>query len=315
MHYTTKTLMHEALANIKTLIYNLCYFKDNSPYDGDRAALRNLVLSLPQDMKCKYADECAFVESMPLERLGDIMFPYPAMASQSEKEPVVAGKDGGLPFVVHKQQKLFFPKSLSPSGAQHEYLELVEQEGLLGTGRLKKSPHCYQDDDFKIEKGDILLDIGCAEAIFALDNINTASKVYLFECLSAWRKPLERTFAPYTDKTVLLNKLVTDKTHGNSITLVDAVSTDMSDSSHFFVKMDIEGWERSVIKGNADFLQSAKVKLSCCVYHRQDDAQTIDTMLKKMGYRTRFSNGYMLPTINGIHYPYFRHGVIYAQNY
>ena len=79
--------------------------------------------------------------------------------------------------------------------------------------------------------------------------------------------------------------------------------------------MDIEGWERLVIKSNADFLKSAKVKLSCCVYHRQDDAQVIEMMLKDMGYTTRFSDGYMLPVMNGIHYPYFRHGVIYAQNY
>jgi hypothetical protein len=79
--------------------------------------------------------------------------------------------------------------------------------------------------------------------------------------------------------------------------------------------MDIEGWERTVIEGNAEFFKSAKVKLSCCVYHRQDDAQVIEAMLKKMGYKTRFSEGWMLPTMNGIHYPYFRHGVIYAQNY
>ena len=71
------------------------------------------------------------------------------------------------------------------------------------------------------------------------------------------------------------------------------------------LKMDIEGWERAVVKGNADFFTSAKVKLSCCVYHRQDDARVLDEMLKGMGYKTRFSDGYMLPTMNGIHYPYF----------
>ena len=62
-------------------------------------------------------------------------------------------------------------------------------------------------------------------------------------------------------------------------------------------------------------LKSHKVKLSCCVYHRQDDAVVIKDMLKKMGYKTRFSDGYMLHWMNGIYFPYFRHGLIYAQNF
>ena len=186
---------------------------------------------------------------------------------------------------------------------------------LLGTGTLAKSPHGYQDKDFKVEDGDVLLDVGCAEAIFALDNIEKVAKAYLFESEHVWRKPLRLTFAPYADKTVIINKLVSERTTRKSIRLVDAVADEMSSDAHFFVKMDIEGWERTVINGNADFFKNAKVKLSCCVYHRQDDATVIEKMLKDMGYKTRFSEGWMLPTMNGIHYPYFRHGVIYAQNY
>ena len=112
-----------------------------------------------------------------------------------------------------------------------------------------------------------------------------------------------------------VNKLVSDKTQGESITLIDALKEDASYDNRFFVKMDIEGWERTVLDGNSDFFKNHKVKLSCCVYHRQDDSSVIEAMLKEMGYKTRFSDGYMLPTMNGIHYPYFRHGVIYAQNY
>ncbi len=316
MHYQTKHMIREALGNLSAWFYNLLYFTRRSQHFNDQCALRNFVLSLPQDLKDQYASECLFVETMALDDLSRMITPYHVKERADSCLDIMTGEEDGLPFVVHGQgSKLFFPRHTSQVSVLNEYKVLVECEGLLGSGVLEKSPHCYQDEDFKVENGDILLDVGCAEAIFALDNIDKISKAYLFECLPEWRKPLRRTFAPYMDKVVFVDKLVSDKTQGNSITLVDAVKADMVDDVHFFVKMDIEGWERTVIKGNADFFKRAKVKLSCCVYHRQDDAQVIEKMLNDMGYKTRFSDGYMLPTMNGIHYPYFRHGVIYAQNY
>ena len=224
----------------------------------------------------------------------------------------LVGKEKGFWYVLHNEKsKLFFPSH----SASSDYISLVRNEGLLGTGWLAKSPHCYTDENFQVEDGEVLLDVGCAEAIFALDNIEKVSKAYLFECAAEWRKPLRLTFAPYANKVVFVNKLVSDKTQGKSITLIDALKEDASQYNRFFVKMDIEGCEKTVLAGNSDFFKNHKVKLSCCVYHRQDDAVVIDAMLKEMGYKTRFSDGYMLPTMNGIHYPYFRRGVIYAQNY
>ena len=315
MHIQTKQLLKEAFFSLGTLVYNLLYFAKRSQDDNDLASLRNLVLSLPREVKDKYIEECTFVESLLVEDIPSIMFPYPIVGSKVF-DKVYSGMEKGFPYVLHNgKEKLFFSRHITLADAERFYTELVSREGLLGTGCLAKSPHCYQSGDFKVEDGDILLDIGCAEAIFTLDNIAKVSKAYLFESLSMWRKPLQLTFAPFGDKVVLVNKLVSDRTHRNSITLMDVVNKDISNRSHFFVKMDIEGWERIVVRGNADFFKTAHVKLSCCVYHRQDDAQVIDKMLKEMGYRTWFSDGYMLPTMNGLHYPYFRHGVIYAQNY
>ena len=309
MHCATKQRITDAALNLKSFVYNLMYFAKRSQEENDAVMLRNLVLSLPREVKEKYADECAYVESLSPDELRFITFPYPEDEDRVWKGTLI-GKEKGLFYVIHTdKKKLFFP------GHDDNYDDLVNREGLIGTGLLAKSPHCYQDKDFKVENGDILLDVGCAEAIFALDNIEKVAKAYLFESDSVWRKPLRLTFAPYADKTVIINKLVSDRTTRKSTRLVDAVAGEMLSDAHFFVKMDIEGWERTVIEGNAEFFKSAKVKLSCCVYHRQDDATVIEKMLKDMGYKTRFSEGWMLPTINGIHYPYFRHGVIYAQNY
>ena len=315
MHYHTKKMLLDVLGNMGSFIYNLLYFAKRSQTDNDFAALRNLVLSLPCEVKEQFAEECAYVENMSLETISSIMFPYPRIEGYSGAQDVVTGLEGGLPYVIHKNTaKLFFPRHCSVSSAISQYLGLVNDEGLLGSGLRIKSPHCYQDETFKVEPDDILLDIGCAEAIFALDNIDKVLKAYLFECGSEWRRPLQRTFAPYKDKVVMVNKFVSDKTKGKSTTLMDAIKGCVI-GSHFFVKMDIEGCERTVLKGNADFFKNHKVKLSCCVYHRQDDSHVIESLLKEMGYKTHFSDGYMLPVMNGIHYPYFRHGVIFGQNY
>ncbi len=312
MHYQTKMMIKEALGNLSGFVFNLLYFAKRSQMDNDIATLRNLVLSMPREEKAKYVEACAYIEKMDLSDLNSMMFPYEAVEGRKGVGSLVLAKENGLFYVLHNgKSKLFFPKGSLCDG----YEGLVNREGLLGTGVLAKSPHCYQDAEFKVEKGDVLLDVGCAEAIFALDNIEKVSKAYLFESASEWRKPLRLTFAPYADKVVIVNKLVTDKTTKTTTRLIDAVKDDVSAESHFFVKMDIEGWERTVIAGNADFFKTAKIKLSCCVYHRQDDAQVIEKMLREMGYKTRFSDGWMLPTMNGIHYPYFRHGVIYAQNF
>ena len=46
---------------------------------------------------------------------------------------------------------------------------------------MRKSPHSYVNDTFKVEAGDVVLDVGSAEGLFALDNIELATKVYVFE--------------------------------------------------------------------------------------------------------------------------------------
>ena len=282
MHYQTKIQIKDAICNIGRFLYHLLYFADHSPRHNDYAMLRNLVLSLPREVKERYAEECAYIETIPIDKIQTMTFPYPIASGKVEATGIEVHREKGLPYVIHgKKGKLFFPRGTSTPYVAYGY-------------------HCLVNEE---------------EAIFSLDNIDKVSKAYLFECMDIWRKPLQYTFAPYSNKVIMINKLVSDKTDEKSTTLMNVVKDEIACDKHFFVKMDIEGWERVVLQGNVDFFTSAKVKLSCCVYHRQDDAHVIDSILKGMGYTTRFSEGYMLPIMNGIHYPYFRHGVIYAQNY
>ena len=82
-----------------------------------------------------------------------------------------------------------------------------------------------------------------------------------------------------------------------------------------FVKIDAEGADRRIVASSLDFLRRRKTKVACCTYHRQDDADALAQMFEKAGFRTSFSDGWMLLPMNGIRHPYFRRGVIRAVNY
>ena len=190
----------------------------------------------------------------------------------------------------------------------------MEEEGLLGTGHLRKSPHSYVTDTFKVESGDIVLDVGSEEGLFALDNIELAANVYVFESLKCWSCPLMATFGPFKDQVRIINKYVGSKLSRTSTTLSDVLKCE-DEHSTYFIKMDIEGAERDVLQASEDFLRNHRIKLACAAYHRQDDADYLRGILEGMGFTVHFSDGYMIPQVNDFIYPYFRRGIIYAQNF
>ena len=291
-------------------VYRLCRRLSVDDDREQREMLQNLALGLPDRIAGEYREELEFLARFP--RNPHCMFPYRRVGESRAIESGIDSKTA-LPYVVHEGRRFFGPRDMSQEEVANSYRYFTEEEGLLGSGGLAKSPHAYTDAVFTVEPGEVVVDIGCSDALFAFHHAEKASRIYLFESWSRWKPALEASFAPYRDKTEILDKFVTDHTAGKNIRLVDAVKGNPDD--RYFIKMDIEGGERTVIEASRDFLTGNKVKLSCCVYHRQDDAETIVEMLKGMGFSTRFSKGYMLPLVNGIHFPYFRHGVVYAQNY
>ena len=318
MHYATKSMLLDALRNLPRTIYNLISSARVNTFESNMALLRNLVLSMPQSEQEPFAAECKFIRNMSIDDLRAIVFPYRMRAGEENEllRKIETGRDKGLPYVVHPSgRRVYFPKSTSEAAMLENYRGLMYVEGITGAGLLEKSPHCYQDADFRLEDGDCLLDLGCAEALFTIDNVDRVSKAVLFECEPIWSRPLAAAFKNYREKIHIIEKMVSDRTSKKTIRIMDALDGVAEGDRKFFVKMDIEGGERQVISGNEDFFRKRKVRLSCCVYHRQNDAEIIRDMLVRLGYKTRFSDGYMLVDMNGIHFPYFRRGVIYAWNY
>ena len=275
-----------------------------------RRMLVKAILAMPDEVRSHYAAEISFLCKSPrLEAL-----PYPRRDGPATVASSSHGydRDIQLPFAVHDGKRLYFPRSESPRQAYAAYRNFMDNEGILGCGLRVKSPHSYITKAHNVERGDVVIDIGCAEALFALHYAEVASRIYLYEVLPSWQKPLACTFRPFDDKTTIFCKLVGDGS-GQTVKLSETIEID--NDRPCFVKMDIEGYEKDVLIGSKDFFLSHKVKLSCCTYHRQEDADTISTLLKEWGYEVSFSDGYMVCLMNGMHPPFFRKGMIYARNY
>ena len=261
------------------------------------------------EFRKRYADEIDYVMQHQAADLQ--VFPYPKLGGIDIK----TGFDINLrlPYAIHDSKRLYFPKLMALTDVERAYRSFIEDEDIFGNGYRAKSPHSYTDAEHFVEPGDIVLDVGCAEGLFALDCIERVKKAYLFEVLDCWAAPIRATFAPFSEKTTFIRKLVADKTGGDKICLSDAVKGCEGDV--YFLKMDVEGWEATILSASRAFLSSNKVKISCCTYHRQEDEQNIVQLLVSMGFKIRMSNGYMLPPLGEIKPPYFRRGVVYGRNF
>lgn len=255
----------------------------------------------------EYRDEVDFISRQKSPR----WFPFPYPAVRDEMARVNAFVKDGLPAIRHKTKDLFFRRTTSLREVRRQYRTFIDQEGITGCGCLAKCPHNYQSAEHRVEKGDVLLDIGCSEAIFTLDNLEKVSEAYVFEADEEWKEPLSHTFP--VDKVHVVTKFVGDKTGGMSVRVTDIVPS--RPDATYFIKMDIEGNERIVLNSMKEFLTANRVKISCCVYHCQDDAEYIQQLLSSLGFQTCFSDGWMVPIFGEIREPYFRRGVIYARNY
>jgi hypothetical protein len=179
------------------------------------------------------------------------------------------------------------------------------------------SPHLYFTDEFFVRPGDVFCDVGAAEANVALGVAETAAELHIFEGNADWTKALEATFAPFKEKTYIVNKMVSDVTDGDFISLDDYFGEKRVD----FLKLDVEGFEMNVLRGAEKLLAANPgIRLCVCTYHQGRDAAEIKEFLEKRGFKTEFSEGFMIFPFGEDYYvgsdplyPYFRQGLIRAK--
>ncbi len=186
-------------------------------------------------------------------------------------------------WVNHCGYKLYISRAYKTEEEAVRYYKdiLLEQD--------EKSPHRYLDENFRINKGDVVVDAGAAEGCFSLEIIEDASKIYILETDADWIDALKLTFADYMDKIVLIKGFVSSYNDGTQITLDSVIHEPIN-----FIKMDLEGNEWDALQGARHLLSiSDRVQLAVCAYHRDFDQDLIESFMEKLQIEHSVTKGYM----------------------
>ena len=171
------------------------------------------------------------------------------------------------------------------------------------------NPHRYlnpEKDGIDVPEGAVLADVGAAEGLFGLLFIDRIKKLYLFECEDRWIELLKKTYAPYMNKVEIVKGTVGDRPE--NIKLDDFFKNKEAPT---FVKMDIEGYEPSALRGMKRILKETyPLTMLICTYHRQDDFDTFSQMLQD-DFTITSSDGYFWHMPDPMP-PFFRRGVLKA---
>ena len=213
-------------------------------------------------------------------------------------------KELGLRYVLLDGKRLYFKKRWSKKRIRKAFNELIKEQD-------SRCPHCYEYENFKVESGDVIVDIGAAEGNFALSVVEKASRIILFESSKEWLGPLNATFGPWKDKVVIVNKFVGDITDSKCTTLDDYFGVDEKLS---FLKIDVEGAEAKLLNGCKRILQQkTPLKVAICTYHKPEDEYEFTKRLTEYGFETSYPDGFVLLfTDRNIKAPYLRRGMIRA---
>lgn len=152
------------------------------------------------------------------------------------------------------------------------------------------SPHCYLSETFQVNEGDIVIDAGVAEGNFALEIVEKAKKIYLVECQHKWIEALEKTFEPWKEKVVIVEKMLGDTVDDTHIT-IDAM---VEEGYANFIKLNVEGAEMASLEGATEVLKnSSNIRCAICAYHHKNAEKDIRKNLEEKGFFTTTTKGYM----------------------
>jgi len=268
----------------------------DDPYREKKERIRNYFLSLERAEQ-EVQEIIEYFKENPFSV-------YPYVFVNKYNNNAFFDKTCEMNYVYHKNKRLYFPKNTTLESSYGYYRGLcIEQD--------EDSPHRYETKNFTVKEGDVIADIGAAEGIWALTYAELAKKIYLFECDSRWQQALQKTFEPWKEKVVIINKYVSDINDGMNITLDDCFKNETIN----FVKADIEGYELKLLDGGMKTLAKEKdIKLLLCTYHKKGDAEKLKERLEQIGFITEYSKGYMLFIYdNDLEEPYIRRGLIRAR--
>jgi hypothetical protein len=265
-----------------------------------RALIHDYYHALPEPVDKEIEPVLRYLIAKPLT-----VFPYDFNDEyQAGTIEVFDDKEKGLRYVHLDGKRLYFKRGWSRNRIRKAFNGLLMEQDI-------RCPHCYEQPGFKVEEGDVLVDIGAAEGNFALSVVEKASSIILFESSKEWIEALNATFEPWKDKVQIVNKFVGDINNKNCTTLDDFFQKGDKIS---FLKIDVEGAEYQLLNGSKRILgEQSPLKVAICTYHKQEDEQIFKGLLSGSGFETSHSEGYMfIYHDKNIKPPFLRRGLIRA---
>lgn len=299
------------LAHIKRCIY-LIYLKMINSQNILNYKMMKDIFSPFFRFRNQYKEEIEFLKN----RNYITMFPYPFIDKyKAIAIEVFRDEELQMYYVMHQGKKLYYPIEMTAEEVRATYCGiLLEQD--------TDSPHRYFSEGYEFEKDGIFIDVGCAEANMALEVIDKAQKVLLFEADERWIPALQATFASYRDKVTIINKYAGARECEGQTTLdtvikaMDVMIFDNTKVIQIYIKIDAEGSEFQVLNGADRLLQTKRVMCACCTYHKNEDAKLFSSRFSDLGFRWEFSEGYAIfKASKKLEYPYFRKCLLRAKNY
>lgn len=214
------------------------------------------------------------------------MYCYPFYDEYMEQDALVSyDGDRGLYYGMCFGRRMYLARKYDTPRKAGLYFQYacMEQDA--------RSPHRYITEHFPIGKGEVGIDIGAAEGIFALQVIDDVGHIYLIEAEADWCEALEATFCKDRDKVTIIQGYVSDTDQNGNLSLDTLFEGQKID----FIKMDIEGAERKALQGARRLVEKCMPKMAVCTYHNAEDERVIRAWLEAAGsYAVTSSPGYVV---------------------
>ena len=228
--------------------------------------------------------------------------PYEDYSCEIKKD-----KGSGMFFADYGGRPMYFSRDYFTEKSCLQYMRgiLAEQD--------THSPHRYLSDDFNVDEGSVVLDVGVAEGNFSLDVVDRVSKLILVESNQNWVEALKKTFGKEIadGKVEIVPKMLGGGKNDQKHTSIDALYRKYGRLD--FIKMDIEGGEEEALNGAKIWMQECtSAKLAVCAYHKPESFQEITKMLEGL-FQMSHTKGYMYfnPIVKK-QPPYLRRGMVRA---
>jgi len=193
-------------------------------------------------------------------------------------------------WVVHLRgcsTPLYFP---------YEDLDLLH--GILSEQMIPWHWHYYQIPETRVAPGDIVVDCGAAEGIFALLTRPAARHVYCIEPLPEFQRSLQLTFRQDPAVTVVpvaLGDAPGETSIPNNqggqlrvpVDTLDALRARWNTPVHY-LKGDLEGQEMPALRGARNTITECKPKIAFACYHEGQNAEEMMAFLRDCNPDYRF---------------------------